>query len=143
MSRTYKLKRFLRLLDEELLKQFLEKETIQIELPEKEEKEPQEVYWERVINSLPQAQINHIQAIFRDVNDLTTEGGILSLLEVGSKSIDDLPAQIKIGLTTLGSLNYAYLPPGWMVDENHKLVADSPEINWSGYQLCGGIKVRF
>lgn len=90
MSRTYKLKKFLRHLNEDLLKEFLEKQGIDGKFPEKE---PQEIYWERVITGLP--QINQIEAIFRDINDLATENGILSLLEIGSKNINELPAEIE------------------------------------------------
>lgn len=51
--------------------------------------------------------------------------------------------KVRIGITLYGGLNFAYIPKGWVADENNDIIKDFPEINMSGFVSYNGLTIRF
>ncbi len=95
MARQYKLKQFVRYLDDALIAEYLQAKSIRQELPPKHEKETPADYWERFIRNLPQGAVNVVEVGFQEINELADEGGVLSLIQIGSDHGVDIAGEIK------------------------------------------------
>lgn len=51
--------------------------------------------------------------------------------------------EFKIGLAILGAINYMYIGRGNVYNDKHEKITDFPEINFNGYQISNGVKIRF
>ncbi len=95
MARQYKLKSFLRYLDDALIREYLKTKGIHRELPAKDDKETPADYWERLIRALPQKEVDAIEAGFQEVSEMAMESGILSLTRMGRDHDIDITGEIK------------------------------------------------
>lgn len=94
MARQYKLKQFVRYLDDALILEYLRARGIRQELPARGDKEAPANYWERVIRGFPQ-ELNAIETGFQDVNEMAVESGILSLIQIGRAQGADIASEIQ------------------------------------------------
>lgn len=94
MARQYKLKQFLRYLDDGLTTEYLRHIGIKKELPVRGKEENPSDYWERVIRELPQNEVDRIELGFQEINEIALESGVLSLLQVARDSGVDLAGEI-------------------------------------------------
>lgn len=95
MARQYKLKAFLRYLDDALLLEYLRTKGIRQDLPARNDKEAPADYWERMIRIFPQKETDTIEAGFQDINEMTLESGVLALIQMGRDHGFDIPSEIK------------------------------------------------
>jgi len=95
MARQYKLRSFLRYLDDALILEYFQAKGIQQALPSKDDKEAPADYWERTIRGFPQKESDAIEADFQDINEMALESGTLSLIQVGRDQGIDITSQIK------------------------------------------------
>jgi len=94
MARQYKLKQFLRYLDDGLTTEYLKHMGIKQELPIRGKEENPSDYWDRVIRGFSQKQTDQIEAGFQEINEMALESGVLSLLQVARDSGVDLTSEI-------------------------------------------------
>ncbi len=95
MARQYKLKQFLRYLDDKLILEYLGSKGIRVEFPAKSKEENPADYWERRIRELTQKDVAVIEADFQEINELAMESGILSLIQMGRDRGVDITYGIK------------------------------------------------
>ncbi len=96
MSRMYKLKHFLRFVDENLLLEYLKTTGVNTtSLPKPEDKEERPGYWQRVLLTLPSDKLDQVEGGFREINDMAFESGILWLNAMAKNADVELPKEIE------------------------------------------------
>lgn len=96
MTRTFRLKAFLRYINAELLQAFLKSEGVDSVLP-KPGKDQEEVdVWTDFIYKLEDPKPAQIETSLQDVNEMATDGGTLNMVEVAAEHGIDLKQEKKI-----------------------------------------------
>lgn len=95
MARQYKLKTFLRHIDDDLLREYVVKKGLQEKLPDKNGEEDPADYWERAMKGFPQQAFDAVEIDFQDINEMAVEDGISSLLQLTRDSGSNVAQEIE------------------------------------------------
>ena len=110
MSRQYKLKHFLRYVEENLLLEYLKGMAVNTaNLPKPGDKEERPDYWQRVLLTLPGDKLDRIEGGFREINDMAFESGILWLNAMAKNAEVELPKEIENLPNPVNQALYTYM----------------------------------
>lgn len=123
MARQYKLKSFVRYLNDALILEYLQVKGIRQELPARDDKEAHADYWERVIHDFPQKEIDTIEADFQDINEMALESGVLALIQIGRDHGVDIPGEIKNIVNQHNQALHCYL-------KHHEIFEEASTLHW-------------
>ncbi len=96
MTRTFRLKAFLRYINAELLQVFLKSDGVDGSLPKPGKDQEEADVWTDFIYKLEDQKIVQIETALQDVNEMATDGGTLNMVEVAADHGIDIKQDRKI-----------------------------------------------
>ena len=96
MTRTFRLKAFLRYINAELLQVFLKSEGVDGALPKSSKEQEEANVWADFIYKLEDPKPAQIETALQDVNEMATDGGTLNMVEVAAEHGIDIKQDTKV-----------------------------------------------